>query len=80
MKNATTATMVPCSRFGGARFGSECQYGISISNGVLNSFYFAIGDYYRVPEARVVHVKKHYACATRNSGRIFPRKPCARGT
>jgi hypothetical protein len=34
--------------------------GITISDGVLRSFYLAIGDYYRVPEPRVVHVKQHY--------------------
>jgi len=34
--------------------------GISIADGELRSFYLAIGDYYRVPEPRVVHVKKHY--------------------
>jgi len=34
--------------------------GISISNGELRSFYLAIGDYYRVPEARVTYVKQHY--------------------
>ncbi len=34
--------------------------GISIANGALTSFYLAVGDYYRVPEPRVVHVKKHY--------------------
>jgi hypothetical protein len=34
--------------------------GISISNGELRSFYLAIGDYYRVPESRVVYVKDHY--------------------
>lgn len=34
--------------------------GMFISDGVLKSFYLAIGDYYRVPESRVVHVKKHY--------------------
>jgi hypothetical protein len=34
--------------------------GISISNGELRSFYLAIGDYYRVPEPRVVFVKEHY--------------------
>jgi hypothetical protein len=34
--------------------------GISIADGVVKSFYLAIGDYYRVPESRVVHVKKHY--------------------
>ncbi len=34
--------------------------GISISNGELRSFYLAIGDYYRVPESRVVYVKQQY--------------------
>ena len=34
--------------------------GISISNGELQSFYLAIGEYYRVPESRVVYVKQHY--------------------
>jgi hypothetical protein len=33
---------------------------ISIADGVLKSFYLAIGDYYRVPESRVTQVKKHY--------------------
>jgi hypothetical protein len=33
--------------------------GISIADGELRSFYLAIGDYYRVPESRVVHVKKN---------------------
>jgi hypothetical protein len=31
--------------------------GISIADGELRSFYLAIGDYYRVPESRVVDVK-----------------------
>jgi len=34
--------------------------GISIANGELRSFYLAIGDYYRVPESRVVYVKERY--------------------
>ena len=34
--------------------------GVSIVNGDLKSFYFAIGDYYRVPESRVVYVRDHY--------------------
>ncbi len=33
--------------------------GISIADGELRSFYFAIGDYYRVPESRVVYVRQH---------------------
>jgi hypothetical protein len=34
--------------------------GISLTNGQLNSFYFSIGDYYHVPESRVVYVRHHY--------------------
>lgn len=34
--------------------------GVSIANGQVKSFYLAIGDYYRVPETRVVYVKEHY--------------------
>ncbi len=33
--------------------------GVSITNG-HSSFYLAIGDYYRVPESRVVYVRNHY--------------------
>ena len=33
--------------------------GVSITSG-HNSFYLAIGDYYRVPESRVVYVRDHY--------------------
>jgi len=33
--------------------------GISISDGELRNFYLA-GDYYRVPESRVVYVRDHY--------------------
>jgi hypothetical protein len=34
--------------------------GVSVNNGHLSSFYLAIGDYYRVPESRVVYVRSHY--------------------
>jgi len=34
--------------------------GISITDGHLNSFYFSIGDYYRVPPSRVVYVRDRY--------------------
>jgi len=61
MKKATTALMVLIFLVLAVSASAQnVSTGISISNGVLNSFYFAIGDYYRVPEARVVHVKKHY--------------------
>ncbi len=34
--------------------------GVSVTNGHLKSFYFAIGDYYHVPESRVVYARNHY--------------------
>jgi hypothetical protein len=34
--------------------------GISLANGHLSSFYLAIGDYYHVPESRVVYVRDHH--------------------
>jgi len=34
--------------------------GVSISGGRLSSFHVAIGDYYHVPESRVVYVRDHY--------------------
>jgi hypothetical protein len=34
--------------------------GVSINDGHLSSFYFAIGDYYHVPQPRVVYVRDHY--------------------
>ena len=45
--------------------------GISIADGELRSFYLAIGDYYRVPEPRVVQVKKHYRVRDENLPVIF---------
>ncbi len=34
--------------------------GVSISGGRLSGFHLAIGDYYHVPESRVVYVRDHY--------------------
>jgi hypothetical protein len=52
--------------------------GISISDGELRSFYLAIGDYYRVPEPRVVHVKKHYRVRDEELPVVFYLASCAR--
>lgn len=41
-------------------YAQNVSTGISISNGQLSSFYFSIGDYYRVPESRVVYVRDRY--------------------
>ena len=42
-----------------ATASAQVSAGVSITSG-HNSFYFAIGDYYRVPESRVVYVRDHY--------------------
>jgi hypothetical protein len=52
--------------------------GISISDGELRSFYLAIGDYYRVPEPRAVHVKKHYRVRDEELPVVFYLASCAR--
>lgn len=36
--------------------------GISVSDGRLRDFYFAIGDYYGVPPTQVVEVRERYRC------------------
>ena len=52
--------------------------GISIVDGELRSFYLAIGDYYRVPEPRVVQVKKHYRVRDEELPVVFYLASCAR--
>ena len=42
-----------------ATASAQVSAGVSINSG-HNSFYFAIGDYYHVPESRVVYVRDHY--------------------
>lgn len=44
----------------GTIFAQNISTGISISDGQLRNFYFSIGDYYHVPESRVVHVRDRY--------------------
>jgi len=39
---------------------AQVSAGVSIGNGGLNSFYLAIGNYYHVPQTRVVYVRDHY--------------------
>lgn len=41
-------------------FAQNVSTGISIANGQLSNFYLSIGDYYRVPESRVVYVRNRY--------------------
>jgi hypothetical protein len=41
-------------------FAQNVSTGISIANGQLNNFYLSIGDYYRVPESRVLSMRDRY--------------------
>jgi hypothetical protein len=50
---------------------------ISIADGELKSFYLAIGDYYRVPEPRVVQMKKHYRVRDEELPVVFFLASCA---
>jgi hypothetical protein len=52
--------------------------GVSIADGELRSFYLAIGDYYSVPEPRVVHVRKHYRVRDEELPVVFYLASCAR--
>jgi len=48
-----------CLVFGETAYAQNVSGGVSITKG-QSSFYFAIGDYYRVAEARVVYVRDRY--------------------
>jgi len=41
-------------------FARDLDIGVSISDGKIRSFYFALGDYFRVPEERIIIIKKRY--------------------
>lgn len=41
-------------------FAQNIRTGISFTDGNINSFYLSIGEYYRVPESRVVYVRDRY--------------------
>ena len=41
-------------------FAQNVSTGISITNGQLSNFYLSIGDYYHVPQSRVVYVRDRY--------------------
>ena len=78
MKNVITPLMglfffilaVPAS-------AQDVRTGISIADGELRSFYLAIGDYYRVPEPSVVHVRKHYRVRDEELPVVFYLASCA---
>jgi hypothetical protein len=55
----------------------DVSTGISIADGELRSFYLAIGDYYRVAEPRIVHVKKHYRMRDEELPVVFFLASCA---
>lgn len=41
-------------------YSKDLDIGISVSDGKLKSFYFALGDFFRIPEERIIIIKKRY--------------------
>lgn len=41
-------------------FAKDIDIGVSISNGKLRSFYFSLSDFYRIPEEKIIIIKKKY--------------------
>lgn len=41
-------------------FSKDLDVGISISNGKIRSFYFSLSDYYKIPEEKIIIIKKKY--------------------
>ncbi|PMP62521.1 MAG: hypothetical protein C0197_04380 [Caldimicrobium thiodismutans] len=41
-------------------YAKEIDLGVSISDGKIRSFYFALVDYFRVPEEQIIIIKKRY--------------------
>lgn len=61
MKRFMILSAVMASLFcGSTLFAQNVRTGVSITDGHLNNFYLSIGDYYRVPESRVVYVRDRY--------------------
>jgi hypothetical protein len=78
MKNVITALMVLFFSISGMPASPQnVNTGISIADGELRSFYLAIGDYYRVPEPRVIHVKQHYRVRDEELPVVFFLASCA---
>jgi hypothetical protein len=59
MKKAVIQFAVVLFLMSVATASAQVSAGVSINSG-HNSFFFAIGDYYGVPESRVVYVRDHY--------------------
>lgn len=61
MKNGISLLLVfVFTILSGPASAQNVSAGIAIADGELRNFYLAIGDYYRVPEPRVVHARNHY--------------------
>lgn len=41
-------------------YAKDVDIGVSISNGKLEHFYFSLSDYYKLPEERIIILKKRY--------------------
>lgn len=60
MKRAAITFALILFVFLATAFTQNVSTGISITNGQLNNFYLSIGNYYRVPEPQVVHIRNRY--------------------
>lgn len=41
-------------------YAKDIDIGVSIGDGKIRSFYFALGDFFRIPEERIIIIKKRY--------------------
>lgn len=41
-------------------YSKDLDFEVSISDGKIRSFYFALGDFFRIPEERIIVLKKRY--------------------
>ncbi|MEZ0343689.1 MAG: hypothetical protein ABWJ99_02615 [Caldimicrobium sp.] len=41
-------------------YSKDLDIGVSISDGKIRSFYFALGDFFRIPEEQIIIIKKRY--------------------
>ena len=60
MKKIAISLFLSLSLISPAAFAQNMSTGISIADGQLRNFYLSIGDFYRVPESRVVYLRNTY--------------------
>lgn len=60
MKKVLLATIFLLLLYCVSANSQDIDIGISMSNGKIRSFYFALSDYYRIPEEKIIIIKKRY--------------------